>query len=63
MRLRRKALSPTNARSIRSARLEIMMAPEDSPMPAKDMANSFDAVSGSRDGVRRCAITPGHAVT
>ena len=55
MRLRRKALSPTNARSIRSARLEIMKAFEDSPMPAKDMANSFDAVSGSRDGVRRRA--------
>ena len=55
MRLRRKALSPTNARSIRSARLEIMKAFEDSPMPAKDMANSFDAVSGSCDGVRRRA--------
>ena len=55
MRLRRKALSPTNARSIRSARSEIMMAPEDSPMIAKHMAESFDAVSGSRDGVRRRA--------
>ena len=55
MKLRRKALSPTNARSIRSARLEIMKAFEDSPMPARDMANSFDAASGSRDGVRRRA--------
>ena len=55
MKLRRKALSPTNARSIRSARLEIMMAFEDSPMPAEDMANSFDAVSGTLAGVHRRA--------
>ena len=55
MKLRRKALSPTNARSIRSARLEIMKAFEDSPMPAEDMANSFDAVSGTLAGVHRRA--------
>ena len=55
MRLRRKAMSPTNARSIRSARSEIMKAFEDSPMPAKDMANSFDAVSDTPAGVRRRA--------
>ena len=55
MKLRRKALSPTNARSIRSARSEIVMAFEDSPMIAKNVANSFDAASGSRDGVRRRA--------
>ena len=53
MKLRRKALSPTNARSIRSARLEIMKAFEDSPMPAMHMANSFDAVSGTPAGVHR----------
>ena len=53
MKLPRKALSPTNARSIRSARLEIMKAFKDSPMPAKDMANSFDAVSRTPTGVRR----------
>ena len=31
----------------------LMRAPEDSPMPAKDMANSFDAVSGTPAGVHR----------
>ena len=55
MRLRRKALSPTNARSIRSARSEIMMAPEVSPMIAKHMAESFDAVFDTPAGVRRRA--------
>ena len=53
MRLRRKALSPTNARSIRSARSEIMMAFEDSPMIAKNVAKSFDAVSDTPAGVHR----------
>ena len=55
MKLRRKALSPTTARSIRSARLEIMMAFEDSPMIAKNVAKSFDAVSDTPAGVRRRA--------
>ena len=53
MKLRRKALSPTNARSIRSARSEIMMYAEDSPMIAKRMASSFDAASGTPAGVHR----------
>ena len=55
MKLRRKALSPTNARSIRSARSDIMMPVDDSPMIAKNVANSFDAVSGTPAGVHRRA--------
>ena len=53
MKLRRKALSPTNARSICSARSEIMMAFEDSPIIAKNVAKSFDAVSDTPAGVHR----------